>query len=113
MGRGFLLCALALALSGCGLFGERNAANRGDTDRPLPFDAELSRGEDRAFFVAVEHEGNGVEALRESVRFEATKYCLLGFGGSDADWLIDPATDDWAFRQDGRELIFQGECTAR
>ena len=35
--------------------------------------------------------------VRESVRFPVTRYCISAYGGSDADWEIDPATGDWAF----------------
>lgn len=109
-----LIVALFASVASCGRLGiGGNASSRADTDAVLPFKAKLSKGDDRDFTVSVTHEGNGVAALRESVRFEATKYCLLTFGGSDADWLIDPATQDWAFNQDGGKLTFQGECTTR
>jgi hypothetical protein len=108
-----LILSLVASLASCGRLGIGNASSRADTDVALPFKARLSKGEDRAFTVSVAHKGSGVAEVRESVRFEATKYCILTYGGSDADWLIDPATNDWAFNQDGDRLIFQGECTAR
>jgi hypothetical protein len=107
-----ILAALIFSIAACGRLGLGNPAKRAETNTELPFRAKLSKGEERAFTVAVTHEGNGVEEVRESVRFEATKYCLLTFGGSDAAWDIDPVTDDWAFAQDGSQLIFAGECTA-
>ena len=112
MMRTLLLLVLASSVASCGLLGLRNPAKSAESEVALPFKAKLSRGDGRAFSVAVSHKGNGLEEVRESVRFEATKYCLLTFGGSDADWKIDPATDDWAFVQDGDKLIFEGECTA-
>ncbi len=106
-----LLLSMILALAACG---NRNPARNATTNVELPFETKLDRGEDpRDIAVRVEHEGNGLEEVRESVRFEATKYCLLNFGGSDTDWDIDPATDDWAFTQDGDELIFTARCTVR
>ena len=107
-----LIAALILSTAACGRFGIGDQSRRAESNVELPFRAKLSKGEERAFTVAVTHEGNGVEEVRESVRFEATKYCLLNFGGSDAEWEIDPASEDWAFTQDGAQLIFAGECTA-
>ena len=109
----FLLCiVIATALvTGC----NRNSARNAGTERELPFKASLDKGEDpRDIEVKVAHKGADLDALRESVRFEATKYCLLNFGGSEADWQIDPATDDWAFRADGDSAyVFSARCTAR
>lgn len=113
MARVVIMVAVMLSVASCGLLGgQRNAANRAETENTLPFKAKLSRGEERAFSVAVVHKGSGVADVRESVRFEATKYCLLTFGGSEAEWQMDARSQDWAFTQDGDRLIFRGECTA-
>lgn len=109
--RGLLIISLALVVTSCGRLGLGNASKRAETENTLPFKAKLSKGEDRAFSVAVVNKGAGVAQVRESVRFEATKYCLLTFGGSDAEWQISPVSKDWAFSQDGDKLIFNGECT--
>lgn len=107
-----VLLILTLALSACGRLG--NAAGNADTDRKMPFRAKLSAGEDRRdISVAVTHRGYGLAQLRESVRLEATKYCLLNFGGSDTRWRLDPTGRSWAYRQKGDELIFDARCTAR
>lgn len=110
--RAALIISLTFAVTSCGLFGKRTAGSRASSDSAQPFKAKLQKGEGRAFAVSVVHKGSGVAELRESVRFEATKYCLLGFGASDAAWAINPANNDWAFVQDGDRLIFNGECTA-
>lgn len=107
--RGLILIALMGSVAACG---GRNSVQRADAPIQLPFKAKLSKGDARGFSVSVDSKGESLEAVRESVRFEATKYCLGTFGGSDADWTIDPATGDWAFNQDGQRLIFNGECTA-
>ncbi len=106
-----LLLLISISLvAGCNRKGTRNA----DTERELPFNAKFSKGDDpREIEVRVQNKGAGVEAVRESVRFEATKYCLINFGGSDADWRIDPVSNDWAFTQDGDSLTFFARCTAR
>ena len=108
-----LITSAALALSGCGWF---NFGGGGDgvSDAPLPFRASLARGEDtRDFTVSVRAGGNSLDAVRETVRFTATRYCLPTFGGSDVDWQIDPATQDWAFQREGEDMVFAGRCLAR
>ena len=109
--RGLLIISLALAVASCGRLGTGNASKRAETENQLPFKAKLSKGEGRGFSVSVENKGAGVAQVRESVRFEATKYCLLTFGGSDAEWQTSPTSKDWAFVQDGTKLIFKGTCT--
>ncbi|GFE65801.1 hypothetical protein [Litoreibacter roseus] len=111
--RVFLILCLVFSVASCGLF-NRNPGRNAETENIIPFRAKLSTGQDdREFFVNVQNEGEGVDAVRESVRFEATKYCLFAYGASDADWQIDPATNDWAFTQESRGLTFRGRCTAR
>lgn len=110
-----------LALAGCGVFGDngpfgigRLFGDGGASASGLPFQASLKWGEDRRdFTVRVAAGGVGVEEARESTRFPATRYCIETYGASDVDWVIDPATGDWAFARDGQDMIFQGRCTAR
>ena len=116
---------MCLSLAGCGIFGGGGGGggflglgglfgNRSASEQGLPFRAQLRRGEDRRnFTVTVRAGGQSVDAVRESVRFPATQYCLLTFGLSDVDWVINPATGDWAFERSGEDMIFQGRCTAR
>lgn len=114
--RGFILHALMVALlgglSGCGLI--RPLTGEGVAGSALPFQSSLRRGEDRRnVTVAVRAGGASVEQVRESVRFPVTRYCLSTYGGSEAEWAIDPATGDWAFSRDGENMIFAARCTAR
>lgn len=104
-----LLLAVSVA-SGCSRKGTRNA----DTERALPFKAKFSKTDDpREIQVRVQSNGAGVEAVRESVRFEATKYCLVNFGGSDAEWRLDATGQEWAFAQDDKGMTFFARCTNR
>ena len=110
--RGLTVSLLALGLTGCSFFSQSEGV--GVSDTALLYRADLDRGEDRRdFTVRVQNKGAGVAEVRESVRFQATRYCLDRFGGSDALWEIDPVTGDWAFQQDGAVLIFSGRCVAR
>lgn len=107
-----LICA-GLALSGCGVR-ERIFGTSGTADRALPYRASLSKGEDRRdITVRVRAERATVAQVRESVRFQATRYCLATFGGSDTRWTLDPRTGDWAFTRDGDQMVFTGRCVAR
>ena len=111
--RWIILGSAAVLLSGCGTIRERFFSG-GQSDRALPFRASLTKGEDgRDISVRVRAGGVSVADVRESVRFQATRYCLTNFGGADTRWQIDPATGDWAFTREGQDMIFQGRCVAR
>ena len=95
--RGLTVSLLALGLTGCSFFSQSEGV--GVSDTALLYRADLDRGEDRRdYTVRVQNKGAGVAEVRESVRFQATRYCLDRFGGSDALWEIDPVTGDWAFQ---------------
>lgn len=81
----------------------------------LPFDAQLSEGETRrAFSVLVRAPGATLEQARESARYEATRHCIEQTGFSTVDWMMDPATADWAVRRnDAGEPIVSGRCAER
>lgn len=102
----------AAMLSGCGL--RERLFGVDQSDRALPFETSLARGDDRRNIeISVRANGATVSDVRESVRFAATRYCLSSYGGSDTLWEIDPMTQDWAFRREGQDMIFNGRCVAR
>ncbi len=106
-----ILFSVGLVLSGCGI---RQRLFGSQADRTLPYSAKLTKGEDRRdVAVRVRASGATVAQVRESVRFQATRYCLETYGGSDTLWERDPATGDWAFTRDGEHMIFRGRCVAR
>ena len=107
-----IVAALTLSLTGCGLI--RPQTGEGVSATALPYRASLKRGEDkRDVAVTVRAPGASVDDVRESVRFQVTRYCLPTFGASSADWTIDPVTGDWAFVRDGENMIFAARCTSR
>lgn len=113
MTRIILFVCAALMISGCGIR-ERLFGGDGQADTALPYPAKLTKGEDRRdIAVRVRAGGVSVDDVRESVRFQATRYCLATYGASDTRWDIDPATGDWAFSRDGQDMIFTGRCVAR
>lgn len=118
MRRGVLVLGLVLSLGGCGAIS--NAWNglfggAGQSDTAFAYRAKLKRGaEDRRnFVIAVRAGGATVGQVREAVRFQATRYCIKTYGASNTDWVLDPATGDWAFTRDGTDMVFQGRCTNR
>jgi hypothetical protein len=103
-----------LVLPSCGTLQNYGFSRTARPDAPLPYRTRMTRGEDRRdIAVTVESRGAGLDAVREAVRFEATRYCLTTWGGSGADWRIDPATGDWAYTADGTKLTFGARCTAQ
>ena len=101
-----------VSFSGCSLI--RPQDGEGVAASALPYQASIDRGEDRRdVSVLVRAGGVSVDEVRESARFPVTRYCLSTFGGSDADWTIDPETGDWAFLRDGETMIFTARCTTR
>lgn len=108
-----IFICLALTLTGCGIR-ERVFGGDGQAADALAFNAKLTKGDDRRdIAVRVRAGGVTVGDVRESVRFQATRYCLATYGASDTRWQIDPATGEWAFARDGQDMIFNGRCTAR
>ncbi len=111
--RWIILGSVAVLLSGCGSVRDRIFGGS-QSDSALPFRATLTKGDDRRnISVRVRAGGVAVADVRESVRFQATRYCLTNFGGADTRWQIDPVSRDWAFTRDGQDMIFQGRCVAR
>lgn len=107
--------ALIMSISGCGAGGTISEFFGFDgPETGLPYRASLSRREEpRSFAVSVTASEATVDEVRESARMPATRHCLETYGGSDADWVTDPASGDWAFARDGELMVFSGRCTAR
>ena len=109
-----VLICIALTLSGCGLRQRIFGGGAGQADTALPYRAKLTKGDDqRDISVRVQAGGVSVAQVRDSVRFQATRYCLSTYGGSETRWTIDPVTRDWAYTRDGQDMIFTGRCVAR
>lgn len=103
---------VASATFGCSTVDRLNPFNRkAQAETALPFRAALRKEADGVLAVTVRADGAGVDALRESVRYPVTRHCLTERGQSDADWVIDPATGDWAYTADtSGNLTFRAKC---
>jgi len=104
-----MVLGLAVAVTACGW---RDPGPRGVG---LPYDVRLSEGEtDREFTILVRAPGATLDDARESARYEATRHCLETTGFSTVDWVMDPATGDWAMaRNEGGEPVVSGRCAER
>jgi len=104
-----MVLGLVASLSACGW---RDPGPRGVG---LPYDARLSTGETRLdISVLVRAPGATLTQARESARYEATRHCIDRTGFSDVDWVMDPATGDWAVsRTAAGEPIVTGRCAGR
>jgi len=79
----------------------------------LPYKAGLKVQDDGLLLVSVKAPGATVDMVRESVRYQATRHCLVNRGSSVADWVMDPATGDWAYTVDpSGNMNFQARCRA-
>jgi len=101
---------LAFGLAACAVVPDRGPRAAG-----LPYDARLDQGETwRDITIVVRAPGAPLVEVRESARYMATRHCLERSGFSAVDWVIDPATGDWAMaRSADDEPILSGRCAGR
>lgn len=103
-----------VGLLGCGSINSSLKSFKVKPTEPLPYKTSLTAQKNaEEFVVSVKHKEKSIEEVRESVRFEATKYCLLKFGTSNINWKISQITQDWAFDSNSGKLIFSGQCEVR
>jgi hypothetical protein len=109
-----LYTIIIVGLFGCGSINHYFKGVNVKPTEPLPYKTSLSSQKNaEEFVVSVKNKEQGIKEVRESVRFEATKYCLLYFGTSDINWKISQITQDWAFDSNSEKLIFSGQCEVR
>jgi len=92
--RALVIAALVASLSGCGWFGI---------------------GQDRRdFTVDVRGASRSLAGAQEAGEFEAVKYCLGVFGGSDIAWTQSPFQEPEALEIGANDtLTIAGRCTKR
>lgn len=79
------------------------------------FSARLTATRDnpRDFTVVVSPASGNVPAAQEAGRYEATKYCLQTFGGSDTVWTVGPDLPVEQVTVAGDAITMTGRCTQR
>ena len=114
MMRGVLMLLLVGSVAGCATVDRLNPFKRKTAaEAALPYRAALRADRDGTLAVSVKAPGASVDGVRESVRYPVTRHCLLNRGSSEADWVTDAATGDWAYTTDGQgTLTFQARCRA-
>ena len=117
---GIALCA---SLASCGVADRLRPGGYGKPLRSakLQFDGEYFRSKTRhtsddrrEFTVTLRRADKSPSGAVEAVQFEATKYCLGLFGGSDHVLDLDPQSIEEGVPVDSKgDLTVAGRCTAR
>jgi len=121
----FILLALTLSVTascarvqgGLGRLGiGQGAANRAQVEiEGTRFRARSNAdsADKRAITVTVTPVAVNPAAALEAGRYEATKYCLLTYGGSDTEWTIGPDQPVDGLTVVDDTITLQGRCTQR
>jgi len=109
-----LTVMVATMAAGCARLRE-GGANRNVEFEGQRFRANLSSpGEDRReMVITVTPVAVNPEAAQEAGRFEATKYCLNRYGGSDTEWTVGPDLPVERLVVVDDTITLQGRCTQR
>ncbi|MEL7116284.1 MAG: hypothetical protein AAGP08_11965 [Pseudomonadota bacterium] len=119
-----IILTLAFTLASCGV--ARNVGNtvglgKGATNRTqveangVRYKARTAsdRADRRAFTATASPVAPDVQSAVDAAVYQATRYCILEFGGSDTDWEVGPDTPlDAVPIQDG-SVVLKGRCTQR
>ena len=119
-----ILCLLAFSLTACarlqGGLGRiglgKGSASRAQVEiEGTRFRARASadRADRREVTITVSPVAVDPEGAKEAGRYQATRYCLLTFGGSDTEWTIGPDQPIEELPVEGDTLTLQGRCTQR
>lgn len=107
-----MVVLLGSSLSACGP--RQNDPRKPEFDG-LRFSAKLTSTRDnpRDFTIVISPASANVAAAQEAGRYEATKYCLQTFGGSDTVWTLGPDLPVDQVRLVGDTITMTGRCTQR
>ncbi|MEP4961150.1 MAG: hypothetical protein ABJQ70_02140 [Roseobacter sp.] len=102
----FSLVLAALALTACG-----------PDDDDILFDGVFFRTKLKTerkartnFIVTTSPASASLLGARESIRYEATVYCVNRYGRSDIDWVVGPDSPDEELQIVNNTLTLQGSC---
>lgn len=118
-----VLLVLTTALGACGTlsngisslnpFGGGKARNQQMVIDGVRFRARArpSSEDKRDITITIKPVAVNPEGAVEAGRYEATKYCLLTYGGSDTDWIIGPDTPLSQIPLEDDTFTMHGRCT--
>lgn len=124
MGRAILIALLLVGLSGCALTRNaagslglgKSAANRTVVEADgVEYRARVNTdAEDkRDMSITVTPAAGNPEAAVSAGVYQATRYCILTYGGSDKEWTVGPDTPIESLPITDDTLTLQGRCTQR
>lgn len=124
MMRVLILVAIMFGLSSCGLVRNTagalgvgsSAVNRTTVEADgVRFRARTTVTSDdrRDFDATAEPFAANPEGAVEAARYQATRYCLLTFGGSDTAWTVGPDTPPEELSVEDDTVTLSGRCTQR
>jgi len=111
-----ILCYILgfVLISGCGSIDTYQKMFKTKPIEKLPYKATLKVDKNSvSFIIKVKNKQQKLSDVKESVRFEATKYCLIKYGNSNVVWSIDKNTGDWRIERTSKDLSFFGKCEVR
>lgn len=113
----FVLTGLVLlmAVTACGRTERALRADRVTFDG-LTFrsSTNVNKEDRRDFSVTVRKASRNLTAAQEAAEFEANRYCLGAYGGSDIAWSVDPYKEaDELTASEDDTLTIAGRCTKR
>jgi hypothetical protein len=124
MMRVVLLLALVLATASCGAVRNTagalgvgsSAAGRTTLEtNGVRYRARTTadREDRRSFTSSAGPTSPSLEGAVEAAVYQATRYCLLTFGGSDTEWITGPDTAPENLPLDGDLVTLTGRCTQK
>lgn len=120
----FILSVLILGLASCGVarnVGGRLGIGAGSARKAqvetdgIRFRARAipTKADRREFAVTVTPVAVRPEAALEAARYQANRYCLLTYGGSDTVWNVGPDQSIDQLPVTGDSVTLSGRCTQR
>ncbi|KMW57840.1 hypothetical protein AIOL_002808 [Candidatus Rhodobacter oscarellae] len=124
MTRLFLIGLLTLSLASCGVarnIGNTVGVGQGASKRTtvegngtrFRARANVQSGDRRAVTITVTPVAADPDGAKEAGRYQATRYCLLTYGGSDTEWTIGPDQPIEELPVENDTLTLEGRCTQK
>ncbi|WP_323778723.1 hypothetical protein [Leisingera sp.] len=73
-----------------------------------PVDKKVNRAD---FSIEIKGADRSVTGARKAAAHAGTTYCVVNYGSSGIDWLVDPSDLDVQLTLTGGQAAFRGTCT--